>query len=211
MTTVLQDVQSKAKGIKRGIILTDAAIIILGLVMVLFPGASKEIICRVAGIALCVLGVIRAVTYFSADKTEALGSFALVEGAAMAGFGFYFLIKPEYLAAFLTVALAIVLIVGGVMKLQYAVDFMRMSVSMWWVELIGAALTVALGIVALLNPFAASDALMVFIGISFLVDGIWDLISVIFLVDAAKKVRSAVDQAVKNAGAIDVDSKDVTP
>jgi len=203
MGNLSERVRSEVRTIKREVIFVDVAVILLGLVMILYPGASRNIICRAAGILLCVFGAARVAAYFVSDRTEAFSSFALVQGTALIGFGVYFLIRPEFLAAFLTVALAIILIVGGVMKLQYAIDFLRLHASVWWIQLIGALLTAGLGVVALVNPFKAADTLIIFLGIAFLIDGVWDLISVTRLSSRAKQVKKTVRQVLRDEGAAD--------
>ena len=189
------------------------AIIVLGVLMVVFPERSGDFICRAVGAILCVMGIFRVIAYFAYDRSELFGSFALVQGAAFIGFGVYFLARPQFLAAFLTVALALVLIIGGVMKLQYAIDLARMGSSLWWIELIGAIVMTALGVVTFLDPFEAASGLMIFIGISFLVDGIWDMISVLWLSKAVKRLKHAVEKEADNIrteqSAVDVDYTDV--
>jgi uncharacterized membrane protein HdeD (DUF308 family) len=200
----------EAKTVKRDIIIIDAAVMLLGLLLVFFPAQSSNIICRVFGGILAVLGVLRVISYFAAERTEAFGSFALVTGAAMLAFGVYFLAKPAFLAGFLTVLLAIVLFIGGVMKLQYAIDLMRLNAYGWWVQLIGAGLMVVLGIVAFADPFDASQALMLFIGASLLVNGLWDIVSVIYLTGIIKKVKNKVEQVAEEATAIPVTPQEPT-
>jgi uncharacterized membrane protein HdeD (DUF308 family) len=180
------------KSIKRELLMIDSAIIVLGVLIAIFPETSGYIICYVVGAILAVLGLVRIITFFVEEKTEAIGSFALVEGTALLIFGVYFLLKPEFLATILTAIFAIVLIIGGVMKLQYAFNFLRLKVSAWWVELICALAMVILGIVAFLNPFGAVKGLMLFLGISLAVDGVLDLISVIYLSKVAKDIKETI-------------------
>ena len=213
MSSYKNAITKEAKNIKKSLILADMAIIVLGVLMVVFPERSGDFICRAVGAILCVMGVFRVIAYFAYDRSELFGSFALVQGAAFIGFGVYFLARPQFLAAFLTVALALVLIIGGVMKLQYAIDLARMGSSLWWIELIGAIVMTALGVVTFLDPFEAASGLMIFIGISFLVDGIWDMISVLWLSKAVKRLKHAVEKEADNIrteqSAVDVDYTDV--
>lgn len=206
---MVSELKNKVQNLKWRMILVDVALILLGCIMIAFPGDSQNIICRAVGIILCVVGAVHAVSYFLEDKTDAVGSLSLAEGAALIGFGVFFLIKPEYLAAFLTVALAIVLLIGGVIKMQYAVDFLRMQVSWWWIELLGAALMILLGIVTFVDPFGAANGLMVFIGISFLIDSVWDLVSIICLAGALKEVKQELQKAEQNEKTVEVNATEV--
>ncbi len=213
MSSFKSAITREAKNIKKSLILADVAIIVLGVLMIVFPERSGDFICRAIGVILCVMGVFRVVAYFAYDRSELFSSFALVQGAAFIGFGVYFLARPQFLAAFLTVALALVLIIGGVMKLQYTIDLARMGSSLWWIELIGALIMATLGVVAFLDPFEAASGLMIFIGVSFLVDGIWDMISVLWLSRTVKRLKNAVENEVNNIrterSAVDVDYTDV--
>ena len=83
-----------------------------------------------------------------------LGSYGLVQGVTLLAFGMFFVIKPGFIAVFLGTALAIIIIVDGILKLQYAVDFYHLESDKWWIELIGAVVMVVIGIIALLNPFS---------------------------------------------------------
>lgn len=195
-----KEIQREVRSIRRELIFANIAILALGFLLALYPETSGSVICRVVGVVLCMAGLLRCVAYFREDKTEAFGSFALVQGAAMLGFGIYFVVRPASLAAFLTVVLAIVLIVGGVMKLQYGFDLARFQVTGWWIELIGALLTAALGILVFVNPFEAAETLMIFIGIAFIVDAVWDLLSIFYLSRTIKKYKTALKE-----GAAEID------
>jgi len=187
------EMTKRVKNVKLEIILLNVAIILIGVLMVVFPEQSQTIICRVVGILLCAWGLFLMISYFARSKLEVLGSFALVQGVALAGFGVYILLKPEFLAAVLTIVLAIILLAGGAMKLQYAMDFMRLKLTAWWTELIGAVCMIVLGIVAIADPFKAATTLMIFLGISLLLDGVWDLVSILVLSTKLKAFRKNVN------------------
>ncbi|MDD3238803.1 MAG: DUF308 domain-containing protein [Lachnospira sp.] len=185
----MDEIVKKIKGIKRELIIVSLALIALGILMVIFPEVSGVLLCKGIGIALCVWGVLRLISYYKIMKNEVLGSFGLVQGVCLAGFGVFFVMKPEVIAVFITTALAIIIIVDGVLKLQYAVDFHNMQVSTWWIELVAAVIMVILGVVALMNPFSTISTLMIFMGIVFVFEGIWDLVAIIRIASAAKSFR----------------------
>ncbi len=184
-----------AQSTKRELLFVNLAVIILGLLMVIFPENSTLFMCKAVGVALCAWGLFHVVNYFLHSSMEVFGSFGLVVGAALLGFGAYFLMHPEFLASIFTVALGIVLLVGGATKLQYAMDFLRLQTSNWWMQLVAAGVTVVLGIVALVNPFQTASALTLFLGVSFLVNGIWDIGAVLSLCRFLNMVEKAADQA----------------
>ena len=157
----------------------------LSIVLILFPNTSGNIICRGVGAVLCIWGVVRLVAYFR--NNEILGSFGLVQGVALAGFGLYILIRPGIIEVFLTTVFAIIIIVDGILKLQYALDFRKLDAGGWWIEAVCAAVMIILGIVVLFNPFATVAAVMLFIGVVFVFEGAWDLVSILYISKIAKE------------------------
>ena len=182
----------KIKGIKIELIIISVVLFALGLFLVIFPEISQLVICRVVGIALCVWGVLRLITYFRMAKEEVFGSFRLVQGISLLAFGIFFVMKPEVIAMFFGTVLAIVIIIDGILKLQYGIEFYHMEAKKWWIEAIAAALMVVMGIIALLNPFGSSVALMIFIGVVLMIEGASDLISIIRISGIIKRLKDSL-------------------
>lgn len=183
------DFIKRLKGVKRELIILSIALILLGILLILFPETSVNLLCRGIGIALCVWGVLRLMSYFKSAGTEILGSFGLVQGVTLLAFGVFFVMRPEIIALFFTTAIGIVIIVDGILKLQYAMDFYHLNADMWWLELIGAAIMIILGIVAVINPFGTVSTLMIFAGAILVVEGIWDLVSILRISKFAKDIK----------------------
>lgn len=180
----------KIKGIKNEMMVMAVVLILAGLFMIIFPNTSGNLICRGVGAILCIWGALRLISYFR--NGEVLGSFGLVQGVALAGFGLYILIRPQVIEVFLITILALVIIVDGILKLQYALDFRRLNVKNWWIELVCAAVMLVLGLIVFFNPFAAVATVMMFIGVVLLFEGIWDLISILYISKIAKEVKDDI-------------------
>ena len=182
----------KIKVIKNEMITMAIVLILAGIFMILFPNTSGKLICRGIGIVLCAWGAMRLVSYFR--NNEILGSFGLVQGAALAGFGLYILIRPQAIEVFLITLFALVIIIDGLLKMQYALDFRRLNVKNWWIELVCSLAMVSLGVVVLFNPFATVAAVMLFVGIVLLFEGAWDLISILYISKIAKEVKDELEK-----------------
>ena len=174
----MEGLVKKIKGIRNEMIGLSIVLMLAGIFMILFPNTSGNIICR--GV-----GAVRLVAYFR--NNEILGSFGLVQGVALAGFGLYILIRPGIIEVFLTTVFAIIIIVDGILKLQYALDFRKLDAGGWWIEAVCAAVMIILGIVVLFNPFATVAAVMLFIGVVFVFEGAWDLASILYISKIAKE------------------------
>ena len=174
----MEGLVKKIKGIRNEMIGLSIVLMLAGIFMILFPNTSGNIICRGVGAVLCIWGVVRLVAYFRND--EILGSFGLVQGVALAGFGLYILIRPGIIEVFLTTVFAIIIIVDGI-------DFRKLDANGWWIEAVCAAVMIILGIVVLFNPFATVAAVMLFIGVVFVFEGAWDLVSILYISKIAKE------------------------
>ena len=176
----------KIRGIKIELIIISIALFVLGLFLTIFPEVSQIIICRAVGI---VWGVLRLMTYFRMSREDVFVSFGLVQGISLLAFGIFFVMRPEAIAVFFGTAIAIIIIIDGILKLQYAIEFYHMEAQRWWIEAIVAALMVVMGVVALFNPFGSSTVLMMFVGIVLMVEGLSDLISIIRISSFIKNLR----------------------
>ena len=190
-----KDLKSKVLKITREFVLINVGVIILGILLVLFPDKSKDIICRSIGIALSVWGVFKIFEYFYVKSKEMFGSFALVQGSALIGFGVYIIIFPDFLAAMITFVLAIILFIGAVLKLQYALELARFGSKIRWAQAGAACIMIAASVIAFFNPFGkAQNIFLIYLGICLIVNGIWDLITMIyisrFVKNGGKKVKT---------------------
>ncbi len=73
-----------------------------------------------------------------------------------------------------------------------ALDYRRFGVSTWWLDLIFSVLMTAFGIVLIVNPFRAEGALIVFLAISAMADGITSLVTLYFVSNRVKKMKKAI-------------------
>ncbi len=195
-------VKQNLKGIRSEIIIMNASMIILGILMICFPETINGLICQSIGAVLCVWGIIRIVKYFMARAESAFGSFGLVQGGAMLGFGIFLLATPEFFVSIIDVTLAIVLIVSAVIKLQYAFDFLKMDSPRWWIQLLGAVIMAAFGILAMTKPFGIANIVMIFIGCGLIFSGIWDLVSILRVSKILKDTVNGVERKVKEKSRI---------
>jgi len=119
----------------------------------------------------------------------------------MLGFGIFFLANPDFFVSIIDTALAIILLVMAVIKVQYAFDFLKLNSSRWWIQLLGAVVMAVLGILALTKPFGVANIVMILIGAGLIFSGLWDLISVIrmsvFVRDSVNGVRKKTAESQK--------------
>ena len=178
---------------KRDFALCAAASIVLGLLLLLYPDTSGTILAVIIALALAAMGATHILNYLFRRFPDDIGRMDLVSGLLMAGIGVFLFFRPGVLIGVLPVVMGFLLLFGGAVKLQNAIDLARLKAPLWWVILILAALSVIAGIVVLLNPFATAELLLMFLGASLLIDGIFDIYTLITLHRRVKRFRKDLE------------------
>ena len=124
-----------------------------------------------------VIGTVHLVRYFMLDSRAAMESRGMFVGLTWLVGGILLIALKGFLLSLLPVLFGLVLLVGGIGKLQYALNFKRMGAARWYLELAGAVLSIAFGAIILINPFSTALLLMRIIGIAILIEGVQDLAS----------------------------------
>ena len=169
----------------RNLIIAFSAILI-GLLFILTPQTSADVICYVAGILLLASGIAAVVSYLASRRL--FGSYALVSGIVLLVCGVFCLLRPEVIQGLLTVIFGVFLVIDGMVTLQDGIDCARAKLGGWWVLAALAVITIALGCVILFGKF---DSIMLLAGISLIVDGVFDLIATLAFSSAcARRGRS---------------------
>ena len=156
---------------------------IVGILLLVDPVGLTSGIITAFGIVLMVMGIVSIVRYFRTVPEEAAVSQTLVKGLVelLAG-AFCALQSHWFIVTFpvLTLVYGVVILVTGLTKLQWMIDMIRMKRSRWLFAAISAAISIICGIVIIGSPFSTARVLWMFIGISLIVEAVFDIISGIF-------------------------------
>lgn len=158
-------------------IIMGLAAIIIGLILTIWPGlASSVVICGIGAVGI-VIGIIHAVRYMMLDARQSVVSYDMGLGLVWIVGGILVIVLKNFLLSLLPVFFGLVILMGGIAKLQFTLNMKRMGLRRWYVELAGAVLSIVLGTLILTNPFSTAMLLMRIIGIALLIEGIQDLAS----------------------------------
>ena len=80
----------------------------------------------------------------------------------------------------LTLVYGVVILITGITKVQWTIDIIRMKRSKWFWAAISAAISIVCGVVIITSPFSTTAVLWMFIGISLIVEAVFDMIGGIF-------------------------------
>ena len=183
----MESIRGYFKALKWRSLIVAFSAILLGLLFILTPQASADVICYVAGILLLASGIAAVISYLASGRL--FGSYALVSGIVLLVCGVFCLLRPD--------------VIDGMMTLQDGVDCARARLAGWWVPALLGAVTIALGCVVLFGKF---DSIMLLAGISLIADGVFDLIVTLAF---SKRIRTAREKLRIYANGPIIDSEKV--
>ena len=172
--------------------------IAVGIMMLINGALLFHIIFWVFGILLLIGGIItliRAIVVGRKEETAAVGTWALISAIIMIGIGGFFIAigaNPDPFLAFIAVIFGIIMAINGMFKVaEYA--SIRKSGTVNGFVIVGAIITIILGIIIAFNPFGPELMYLIF-GIMILVSAVLDVISLIIFAKAMKEYEDQLIQ-----------------
>ena len=160
---------SLLKQLKWNLILLAVIFIALGIVLILWPGATMKTICYLLAAMLLAIGVVSLINYLRKDISGIIYRYDLVVGLCA------ILVKVDKLTDLIPAVLGFLVTMSGIMKMQNSVDMLRLGHGTWHVAFAMAIVNIVAGIVLLMNPFEAAQILIMCLGIALVYSGITDL------------------------------------
>ncbi|MDO4302547.1 MAG: DUF308 domain-containing protein [Bacillota bacterium] len=165
-----------------------AIFILLGICMVMKPGLSLTIICRLAGVLFVIYGIVKIGGYFSKDIYElafqfdfAMGLFSLAIGCALIFF-------VDGILLFFPTFMGVVILIDAVFKIQTSLDAKRFGLQKWWLILLLAVLAGIAGFLLIIYPQRTSQLIIMFVGLNLIIDGLLNLWIVIYTVKIMRQI-----------------------
>lgn len=166
---------SLLKQLKWNLILLAVIFIALGIVLILWPGATMKTICYLLAAMLLALGVASLINYLRKDISGIIYRYDLVVGLCAILGGILVIVKVDKLTDLIPAVLGFLVTMSGILKMQNSVDMLRLGHGTWHVAFAMAIVNIVAGIVLLMNPFEAAEILIMCIGIALVYSGITDL------------------------------------
>lgn len=169
----------------------------LGLALVFAPDMSARVLCYACGAALAVVGLL-AVWRFAAARQERLlfAWFSLVYGVLFTVLGIFLLVQPDTVLTVLPAVFGVFVLLDSLGRIQNALELRRAGLVRWWGMLFFALLSVVLGVLILLNPFAALTTTVRVIGAVLLIESVLGLACALY----TSLVLRELEKAVRDAG-----------
>ena len=163
------------KSLKVNYSLSAVICVILGIVLLVWPGQSTQVVCMVLGIVLGGFGLIQIILYLATKEKTMVSHSMMMLGVVLAVIGGWIVLKPETIIKAVPMIVGILIVIHGFHNAVQAIDLKKMQYDNWWEALLLSLLTVALGVVLICNPFTIVDTVVRIIGAFLVYDGLSDM------------------------------------
>lgn len=162
--------------------------IVFGILFIIFPGVVGSAFCWILAIGALAIAAAQFWTFYRTRRDGGSGVGALTLAVLLTIFGIFCIARADLILSFLPMVLGIVLLIDGIGKLPLAISKLTAGNGNLTRILSGVSslIPLILGIVLIVDPFSAAKTVIVFFGISILVDGVLDLVSGINAIRAEK-------------------------
>ena len=182
--------QPMNRSVSRWYIILSVLYVIVGIIMVAWPNATVSMIGTVIGVGMLVSGVTRVIIYFTRNHMLGIVEMDLTLGVTFAAFGAFMLLHKETVETMLPFAVAILLMIGAISKLQYALDMKQLSFRYWKVFLLFTILIMALGVILICDPFSES-VLLIYMAVSLMIEGVLNILAVLMISHRLKRMANS--------------------
>jgi len=156
--------------------------IIVGILLLVNPIGFTSGIIVVAGIIMLAFGIKNTVGYFRTETAEAKKSQLLTKGLIGIVAGLFCTFNSHwFIATFpvLTMLYGVAMLLGGITKIQWVVDIIRSKGSGLALAVFSTAVTIICALIIITSPFTTTAALWMFTGVTLVVEGIFDTVSLV--------------------------------
>lgn len=186
MKSIIQDM-------KQNYFINAVIMVALGLVLVIWPDVLGVMLCYLLGGALILMGVIQLIGFLRGERLGFYSKFNMIMGIVLVLLGLWICTQPHIVLSIIPVVVGIIVLIHGLMDIQYTLDIKKTGNTKWWIAMIAAIITLVVGLLLVFNPFTAYEITMILLGIAMLYDGGSDLVLLVFSYiaqrDTDKRVR----------------------
>lgn len=157
---------------KADMIASALVCVVLGVVLLIWPGETIDIFCKVLAIGLIVMGIVNILNYF---MNKSIHPFGGVMGTVVALVGVWIFVSPERIVSLVPIVIGVVLCIHGIQDMKLAFETKENGYEKWWTMMMIAVISLVFGIICISKAFGMVTLALQFIGIGLIYDGVSDL------------------------------------
>jgi uncharacterized membrane protein HdeD (DUF308 family) len=198
------------KQIKWTNVLMSLAYAVAGVLLVIFPNESGNVISYIVGGAAIVCGIVALTAYFLADLKDTLYNNYFVIGLLSIIFGLAIVVKKELILDLIPFVLGLLIVTSGLTKLHRAVIASRIKYDAYLTYALLGVVSIILGIVVMffMSGKSAQSIIFTVIGCGMIYSGLSDLFIQFFLANKFNAFIKAFKGETDNV--VDVDAIEQT-
>ena len=178
--------------------------LVCGILLILLGNLALKVTAYALAGLMILSAVWMIITYLRSSTLEKITGYHLGGGLALLLSGILLAFSPEYLKDFLPFVWGLAMLFGAFMKVQYAFGEKLLGIEKWWIMLIFAAISLAIGCLSLTDPAFLGGSRALVIGILLILEAVLDVVVFIMINKALKKTvpsQEAVAAAIAAAPA----------
>ena len=177
---------------KNGYILISLMLCALGVVLIVCPGVSVGLLCKISGVIMLLFGSIKIIGYFSKDLYRLAFQHDLAFGILIMALGIIMIARANVMVSIICIILGIYVLADALLKVQIAIDAKAFGIAKWWLILTVAIVTGVVGFLLVLRPSESTQVVMVLLGLSLIAEGLLNLITILTAVKIIRRQRPEI-------------------
>ena len=175
------------KKLKWNLVLMSILYLGLGIFLLLVPGTALNIVCYALGGVVLACAAVQLIRYFAVERGVFQSQLTLISGLVCLGLGAFLIIRSDIVMRILPIVFGLFVIFDSLGRIQNALELRRCEYPSWKGFLLLAVLSIALGVIMIVDPFGTMETLVMAIGIILIVEGSINLLSALYTVLAVRR------------------------
>lgn len=163
------------KKAKWGYILLSVIYIILGVILLIYPSQTIDIVCRIIGVTALICGTYMIIKFFFRGAVSLMPTAGLVFGIFCLVCGIILVANPDFVKSIIPFIIGIVIITDSASKLVTSFEIKKATEDGWLGVFVLSVIGLVFGFVIVFNAGAAADLVVRIIGVSLIIEAIENL------------------------------------
>ena len=154
-------------------VLGGVLLIILGIILIIRPRFSMQVIMICIGSVFLIRGIISLLTYFSSRGAGIISRSMLIQSFIDLGFGLLIVFGTKFISSAIAIVLGLWALITGGIDLVMTLKSRDITPKKHWNrEIISSSIQMVFGVVCIISPMWGFSAVMILCGIAVLLSGI---------------------------------------
>ena len=172
--------------------------LIVGVLFIIFPVGMESVLAVIIGVVVLLIAVVMLIGAFISGVGNAI--FGIIISLLLGFLGVWIIVNPVDFAMIMYIAIGIMMTIHGISSFVSSFTVKNMGVGTWWLMLIGAIISIVLGIVCICCSFGVIVVSGILTGVMLIIDAI---VTFIVNIRTSKYKTNAAGEKVVDSKVID--------